>query len=206
VFKETIRLRPSQLTAHNGLGSALAEVGRHQEAIPEFQCVIRELRPSKKQVDDKDLDGRYVNAMLALPKSLLCVGRFAEGQEAAQAALGLPSLDELRRAILERQLEICRTLAPLANERLSGGSRQTTLPRKWCSQSGSINTGDRRRRPHAFTTWHSPRSLRSLTIGTPCIAITRPARPLWGGAGSGGMRANTTTSKRPSCATAPCNG
>jgi eukaryotic-like serine/threonine-protein kinase len=115
VLQETIRRNAGHYGIHLALGQSLAAVGRYNEAIAEFQWVCRKLERAGRPPTSGDAGHRYADARVGLIKALTCVGRFAEGPEAARIVLSL-QLEEPRRRQAQRELEICRVLAPLAGK------------------------------------------------------------------------------------------
>jgi tetratricopeptide (TPR) repeat protein len=127
VLQETIRLNAGHYGIHLGLGQSLAAVGRYNEAIAEFQWVCRKLERTGAPPTAGEVGHRYADARVGLIKALTCAGRFAEGPEAGRIVLSLP-LEEPRRRQAQRELEICRVLAPLTGktEALLAGSPPPT--------------------------------------------------------------------------------
>jgi tetratricopeptide (TPR) repeat protein len=116
-FRKALQLDPTSTLVHHGNGETLRNLGRHEEAIVEFEWIIRELEPGKN-LSSEDFEGgfdfMYRFARINLPDSLIALGRFADADAAIQRALDIPRLDESPRKALRQQFELCRRLAPVA--------------------------------------------------------------------------------------------
>ncbi len=111
-----VQLDPLNAVAHHALGLTLQELGKHEEAIGEFEWLIRSLDPKRQLTAAELRDGdapKYLGARHLLVESLLCVGRFADAQAAAQHALDLPQVGPTGHAELRRYLDLCDQLRPL---------------------------------------------------------------------------------------------
>src|SRR5262249_33106360 len=118
-FRDGVALEKSGTLARHGAAGVLRALGRHEEAVAEFEWVVRELEPNypgKSFVRAADgPNAQYESARFGLAESLLCLGRFAEASAAARRALQLPPL-EAKHQTLRRCLEVSEGLAPVAAE------------------------------------------------------------------------------------------
>jgi serine/threonine-protein kinase len=116
------------------MGHVLKGLGRHEEAIAQFEWVLREFDPRNRRRDwgpEDSSESNSTSARFGLAESLLSLGRFAEAQAAARAALKLPDLHKAHSQAMQRCLAIGEALAPWTAElpALCAGTRQPDDPR-----------------------------------------------------------------------------
>jgi tetratricopeptide (TPR) repeat protein len=146
-FQKVIELDPQGFLGQFGLSLAYHQSGKHAEAIPEYERVMQALDPKKPTVaSDAELvngvDSRYLQVRTRYAESLLCLGRFAESQVAAQEALGFTQLTSTEQAKLRRQLAMGVKLSPHESQVsafLTGGEVPADLATQlalaeWCYQ------------------------------------------------------------------------
>lgn len=115
-FRKALTLEANNSAAHCRLGMTFHQMGRHADAITEFEFVIQQLDPAKLR-SDADADDRfppeYVASRQCYATALLFVGRFADAYAAGDAYLALPFALTRHRASLTEQQALCKQLLPL---------------------------------------------------------------------------------------------
>ena len=118
-FRDAVKLDPTNVASHYGLGAVLLEIGKHELAIAEFEWIIREVDPKVKRGDAELGEGvyyHYARARSQLARALLCLGRFAAAQSAAQSARASLRLTQAGLDELGSYLVLCKHLLPLESK------------------------------------------------------------------------------------------
>jgi serine/threonine-protein kinase len=112
-FREAGTLQQTTALGHGLLANILKGLGRHEDAITEFEYA-RQLRLQDQP--PAGIDSRYGPAEVGLAESQSAVGRFAEAGASARKALQISGLSERHRNAMQRTLAISEGLAPVAND------------------------------------------------------------------------------------------